>query len=426
MSADPLLRERLLPNGLRLLVSPMPAVRSVTVSFYVGAGARYETPAEAGISHLVEHCCFKGSARRPTARLISEAIEGVGGVLNAGTDRELTVYYAKAPSAHLDLALDVVLDLAIRPTFDLRELEKERQVILEELAMIEDNPGEIAELALDELLWPNSALGRDVAGTPASVRAIARERAVAYHRDQYVSSNALLSVAGDVDLDTVADLVMRHSTPWESGSPGDWVRLSPSAPGGPRVGLRAKPTEQANVMIGLPGVSFEHPDRYALDVLASVLGEGMSSRLFIELREELSLAYDVHAYSHHLRDTGALNIFLGVDPDNIMPALDAALRQLALLHDGISDAELHKIREYSKGRLILGMEDTRAVSAWYGGQALLLGRPHSMEEVIARLEAVTREDLARVAHDYIREDRLHLAVVGPFESADPFRQALHF
>ena len=188
--ADPVLDQRVLANGLRVLTTPMPHSRSVTVSFYFGAGSRYEDPAEAGISHLVEHCCFKGSARWPTAPEISAVIEGVGGVLNAGTDREFTVYYAKVPRDHVDLALEVLADIVLRPLFDPAELEKERDVILEELAMVEDNPGQLAEVVLDALLWPGQALGRDVAGTPETVRAIPRDRAVAYRHAQYAPHNA--------------------------------------------------------------------------------------------------------------------------------------------------------------------------------------------------------------------------------------------
>ncbi len=417
-----------LANGLRVLTAVMPHSRSTTVSFYVGAGARYEQPAEAGISHLVEHVCFKGSERRRTAQQISEAIEGVGGVLNAGTDREFTVYYAKVPAAHLDLALDVVLDLVLRPLFDGDELEKERRVILEELAMVEDHPSQLVELALDGLLWPGQALGRDVAGTPDSVRSIPRDRAVSYRRDHYTPDNAVLAVAGAVDPQAVVDIVQAATERWDFGNPGPREQAAswPDAqPAGRRIGLRSKPTEQAHLMVGLPGLSLEDPDRYALGLLTGVLGEGMSSRLFVELREERALVYDVQAYATQLCDTGALSIYLGVDPDNALPAMEIALHELGRMRQGVPPAELAKIREYTKGRMLLNLEDTRAVSAWYGGQALLQRRMQSVEEIIAAIDAVTDDDLVRVADALIRDERLHLALVGPFETIDSFVPALH-
>ena len=421
-----MLDARTLPNGLRLLMAPLAHTRSATVSFYFAAGARYERPQEAGVSHLVEHVCFKGSRRRPTAQAISTAIERVGGVLNAATDREYTVYYAKVPAPRLDLALDVVVDLALRPVFDPAELEKERQVILEELAMVEDSPAELAEVAIDALLWPGQALGRDVAGTPESVRGIPAERATAYHRDQYTPPNAVLAVAGALEPDRVEEQVAALTEHWDFGAPAAWERARPLRPERSRVALRAKPTEQATLIVGLPGLAADHPDRFALQLLVGVLGEGMSSRLFVLLREDLGLVYDVHAAAAYLHDTGAVSMFLGVDPDNAMQALALTLRELARLRQPVLAEELERVREYIKGRMLLSFEDTRAVSAWYGGQALLQNRTRPVEEITAELDAVSTADLERVAAELIDEARLHLAVVGPFESAQPFEQALHF
>lgn len=424
--SDPALHQRTLQNGLRVLATPMPHSRSVTVSFYFSAGSRFEDPSEAGISHLVEHCCFKGSQRWPTAPEISQAIEGIGGALNAGTDREYTVYYAKVPAAHVELAMDVVADIVLRPHFDATELEKERNVILEELATVEDNPGQLAEVVLDGLLWPGQALGRDVAGTPASVRAIPRDRAVAYRHDQYTPDTALISIAGAVDPDRAFALAERATAEWQHGSADDPESYRAPAKDVPRMRLHAKQSEQAHLMIGLPGLSARNEDRYALSLLTTALGDGMSSRLFVSLREELGLAYDVHAYASNLRDTGSLSLYLGVDPENALPALRAALDQLGGIREGIPLAELNRVREYLKGRMLLNMEDTRAVSSWYGGQALLLDRTRSVDEIVARFEAVEADALAAIADRVIRDDALHLAVVGPFEAEEPFQEALHF
>lgn len=423
--SDQLLDSRRLPNGLRLLTSPMPHTRSATISIYVGAGSRYEADQDAGISHMVEHVCFKGTERWPTAQQISEAIEGVGGVLNAATDRELTVYYAKVPRDHLELALGIVTDMVIHPLFDKAELDKERNVIVEELAAVEDNPAQLVELDLDQLLWPDHPLGRDVAGTPDTVKAIPHQRVVDYHRRQYGPRNTLIAVAGAVDPDAVARSLETLTATWEFDQPDAWTPVAPLSSDHERVNLRTKDTEQANVMIGLPGLDADHPDRYALSLIAGVLGEGMSSRLFLKIREELGLAYDVNAYASTMHDTGVFAIYLGVDPDNTMAAIRATLDQLGHIRDGITAAELTKIREYIKGRMLLNMEDTRAVSSWYGAQTLLLDRTRSVDEVVADVEAVTLDDLARVADTLIRDNCLHLAVVGPFETDAPFRDALH-
>ena len=412
-----------LDNGLRILATPMPHTRSATVSFYVGAGSRYEADELAGVSHLVEHCVFKGSAARPKAVEISTAIEGVGGIINAATDRELTVYYAKAPALELETALDVVLDMVCRPRFEPSELEKERLVILEELAQVEDSPGQLAGLLLDSLLWRGTPAGRDIAGTPDSVRAIPYEATVNYWRGQYAPSNALVSVAGALDVEAVTEQIAKLTEHWSHAEPQPW-RDAPIDAEGARVALRTKDAEQAHLILGLPALPSRHPDRYAFGLLASILGDGMSSRLFLKVREELGLVYDVHAYQSQLRDSGALQIYLGVDPENALDALQAALAELGRIREGVSEEELDRSRRFAAGRMMMGLEDTRAVSAWNGGQALMFGDVLSVDAVNAEFDAVTGDDIARLANEYIRSEELRLAVVGPMTDASPFEAAL--
>ena len=416
---------RVLPNGLRVLSAPMPHTRSVTVSFYVGAGARYEADELAGVSHLVEHCVFKGSAARPQAADISMAIEGVGGVINAATDREYTVYYAKAPAPQLDTALDVILDLVCRPIFDAAELEKERQVILEELAAVEDSPPQLAGLAMDALFWAGTPVGRDIAGTPQSVAGIPYEATVNYWRSQYAPSNALISLAGALDPEDAAARVAEHTADWHFGEPQPWAP-APLADNGRRVALRQKETEQTQLVVGLPSVSANHADRFALALLVGMLGDGMSSRLFIRVREELGLAYDIHAYSSALQDSGAMYVYLAVDPERTVEALQATLGELERMRQGVEAEELERARRYIEGRMLLGLEDTRAVSGWNGQQELLRGEIKSVDEVAAAYEAVTVEDIARVADEYVREERLRLAVVGPHGDAGALESVLRF
>lgn len=416
---------RVLPNGLRVLSTPMPHTRSVTVSFYVGAGSRYEPDRLAGVSHLVEHCVFKGSAARPQAADISMAIEGVGGVLNAATDREYTVYYAKTPAPQLDTALDVILDLVCRPIFDADELEKERKVILEELAAVEDSPAQLAGLAMDALLWADTPIGRDIAGTPDSVAAIPHADTVDYWRSQYAPANALISLAGALDPEDAAARVAEHTAGWDFGQPQPWA-ATPLAANGRRVAFRRKETEQTHLAIGLPGLSANHPDRFAMSLLVGILGDGMSSRLFIRVREELGLAYDVHAYNSSLHDSGAIYVYLAVDPEHAVEALRAALGELARMRDGVDADELERARRYVQGRMLLQLEDTRAVSGWNGHQELLRGEIKTVDEVAAAYEAVATEDLARIADQYIHEEALRLSIIGPHADPAPLETALRF
>lgn len=419
MTDTPFYQRTVLPNGLRILTSAMPHTHSVSVSLYVGAGSRYEREREAGVSHFVEHLLFKGTEKRPTAQEVAEAIDGVGGVLNGGTDREYTVYYIKVARPHMDLALDVLFELVRRPLMDPSEMEKERQVILEELAMVADSPPQLVDLLLDSLLWPENPLGRDVAGTPETVNGIDRAMVMGYLAQQYVPNNILVSVAGNIVHEEVVDAITAALGDWKGGKPAAWLPAVSS--NGTRCAVHYKATEQAHVSVAVPGLPLSHPDRHAISFLSVVLGEGMSSRLFIELREKRGLVYDVHSYSAHFLDAGAFNVYTGVDPKNAVAALDLVLTELSRIReDGPTAVELTKARELSKGRLMLRMEDTRNVSGWIGAQDLLMGNVRSIEDAVAEMDAVTLEDLQRVAREIIDPAKLHLAVVGPYRSDKKF------
>jgi predicted Zn-dependent peptidase len=413
-----------LANGLRVLTSPLPHTRSVSVSLFVGAGSRYEEDSVAGISHFVEHMLFKGTDRRRSPREISEAIEGVGGVMNAATDKELTVYWAKVPVDHFSVALDVLLDQLLHSRIDPIELERERKVVIEEIAMVEDNPGEIAGLLFESLMWPEQALGRDIAGSRESVEGISRASMLDYLASQYVPENTVLAVAGNLTPDRVVGEVVEQTADWRSGPFRAW---QPAADGQTkwRVGVRSKRTEQAQIVLGYPAYSAFHPDRYTLDVLNTILGEGMSSRLFLEIREMRSLAYDVHSGVSHYADTGAFVLSAAVDPKKADECIRAIRGELDRVRTQlVPHAELVKAKEYIKGRMLLRMEDSRAVSSWTGGQELLRRHIRTVDEVVAAVDAVTAEDIHRVAQDVIRDDRANLAVVGPYRSQERFERLL--
>jgi predicted Zn-dependent peptidase len=412
-----------LANGLRVLTAPMPHTRSVAVSFYVGAGSRYETEEISGLSHFLEHMLFKGTERRPTSQEISETVDAVGGVLNAGTDRELTVYYAKVAAPHFPIALDLLVDMLRNSRMEEAEIEKERRVVIEELAAVKDSPAQQADVLLDEVMWPDQPLGWDVAGTEESVNALSPRAITEYFRRQYVPNNVILSVAGAIEPEQVLYAIEAQAGDWQPGEPSGW---SPAVNGqqAPRIRTRYKKTEQAHISLAVRGVSNQDPDRYAVDLLSAILGEGMSCRLFMELRERRSLCYDIHSYTSHYLDTGAFSVYAGVEPSRVDEAIGAMLEQLALTKQGIPEAELRKAKELTKGRLLLRMEDTRSVSGWVGVQELLTGEVRSVDEVVEQVEAVTTDDLQRVATALFRTDALNVAIVGPYRSPKRFQPLL--
>jgi predicted Zn-dependent peptidase len=401
----------------------MPHTYSVALSIYVGAGSRYETAPESGVSHFVEHMVFKGTEKRPSAQLISEAVDGVGGVLNAATDREFTVYYAKVARPHMELALDVLVDLLRGPLFDPEELEKERKVVLEELASVADSPGQQVDLLLDELLWPNQPLGWDVAGTKESIEGMTRQRSLDYMSRQYLANNIVVSVAGNIDHEEIVSLIAAKFKGALAGKAGAWFPAE-NGQTAPRSSVLYKRTEQSHIAMAVRGLPLEHPDRYALDLLSVLFGEGMSSRLFMELRERQGLCYDVHAYVSHFLDAGSFGVYAAVDPARGRDAVAALIAEMSKLREGIPEEELRKAKELAKGRLLLRMEDTRSVSAWLGSQEMLTGRVLSPEEVVSRIEAVTPADMARVIDTILRRDHLNLAIVGPYRSDKRFAPLL--
>jgi len=399
---------------------------SVSLTLYVGAGSRYERAEEAGVSHFLEHMLFKGTEKRRTAKEIAEAVDGVGGLLNGATDREYTVYYIKVARLHMDLALDVLVELVRRPLLDPAEMEKERQVVIEELAMVADSPAQMADLLLDSILWPDNPLGRDVAGTPDSVSAISRKALVRYLQTQYVPNNTVIAIAGNVDHEEVVAAIRRALGDWPTGRPASWLPdVESNPPKADRCAVRYKSTEQAHISLAVRGIPLNHPDRHALSFISVILGEGMSSRLFVELREKRGLVYDISSYVSHFLDTGAFNVYTGVDPKNAVEALKVVIAELARLSgQGPTSEELTKARELSKGRLLLRMEDTRNVSGWIGGQELLQGTVRNVEEAVAEIDAVTLEDLQRLSREIIDPRRAYLAVVGPYRSDKRFAALL--
>jgi len=400
-----------------VLTSSMPHTRSVSIAFFVGAGSRHEPDPIAGVSHFLEHMLFKGTVSRPSPLAVAEEIEGVGGVINAATDKELTVFYAKVGHQHFNTALDVLCDTLRYSLLDQIELEKERKVVIEELAMSEDSPAELVAMLTDEMLWPDHPLGRDVGGSKESVSGLTRDDLLSYIGRYYVPNNIVLAVAGNITHEQVVESTSALLSDWRAGEQASWT---PATIRGirPEVRLRAKKTEQAHVAYAIPALSSMDPDRFALDVLNTVLGDGMSSRLFLQIREQLGLAYDVHSYVCRFQDDGALIVGAGVHPKQLGPTVNAIRNELRGIRERVPDRELTKARRYITGRIQLRMEDTGAVASWLGRQELLRGSVYTVDDVVEIIDGITAEDLQRVADRVFAPDRGQLAVVGPFRSEE--------
>jgi predicted Zn-dependent peptidase len=401
-----------LNNGLRVITETMPRTRSVSICIFIGVGSRYESEAQAGVSHFIEHLCFRGTPKRTTAREISEAIEGVGGIINAGTDKELTIYWCKVAQPHLTLALDVLADILRNSRFDPADIERERQVITEEINMSLDSPAQLVNMLIDELLWPQHPLGRDIAGSKESVAAITRETIVGYLGQKYLPANTVVSIAGAGEHNEMVAAVEEALGEWKGTKPNPSYSLYKEREFTP-LRIETKETEQAHLCLALSGLPLLHPKRFTLDLLNVILGEGMSSRLFTEIRDKMGLAYSIHSYAEHFADTGSIAVYAGVEPKNLQLAVKAILEQLSRLKEPIPQAELTKAKELSKGRLLLRMEDSRAVAGWMGGQEILTRRILSVDEVIAIVDTISAEEIQQLAQELLVANQLRLAVVGP-------------
>ncbi|OGN96442.1 MAG: hypothetical protein A2Y89_04830, partial [Chloroflexi bacterium RBG_13_51_18] len=398
----------ILDNGLRLITATMAHTRSVAINFFIGTGSRYESEEQNGISHFIEHVCFKGTEKHPTSTDISSVIEGVGGMLNAGTDKELTVYWCKVAEPHFLSALDVLADILLNSKFDPAEIEKERQVIIEEINMSLDSPGQRVSMLIDEILWPGHPLGRDIAGSKETVAAMTREMMLDYLAGQYQPQNTVLAIAGAIDHRETIDAVNRATAGW--GTPRPPTKYAPyRKKTGRRVLIEKRDTEQTQLCLALPGVSMVHPERFKLDLLNIILGEGMSSRLFTEIRDKLGLAYSIQSYSEHFLDTGVMAISAGVDNKNLAVAVRAIMAELARLKERIPEAEIRKAKELFKGRIMLRMEDSRSVAGWTGSQEILLGEILTVDEVINIVDAITAGELQKISGEILKGEGLHLA-----------------
>jgi predicted Zn-dependent peptidase len=413
-----------LDNGLRILTAPMESAQSVTCAIMLAAGSRYETAETNGIAHFAEHMFFKGTERRPTARDISMEIDGIGGEFNAFTGKEYTGYYVKCAAESRDIALDVLVDMLRNSKFDPEEIEREKGVIVEEMNMYYDTPRDYIGGVYEELLYDDQPLGWDIIGRKETIRGATRDTFTSYLDHWYKPTRMVVGVGGKIGdgLDERIQELLGDAPQTDTGEPAP-VRLSPN--GDARVKVHTKASDQAHVCLGVHSYPLEHPDRYVLQVLATVLGGGMSSRLFTEVRERRGLAYYVYGLNHSYTDAGSFYAQAGVDIQRIDDAVSTIAHELHQIADEAVPAdELEKAKSFAKGRFVLQLETSQGLIMFGLRREVLEGKTPDPEEILAELDKVTAEDVQRVARDVIAQRGLNLAVIGPFDDPSRFETLL--
>lgn len=408
------MRATRLPNGIRVLSEELAELASATVGIWVENGSRYEASAQSGISHFLEHLFFKGTERR-TAMQIAEEIDAVGGVINAFTSKEYTCYYAKVLPEQVPLALDVLGDIFLHSKFAEEEIERERSVILQEISQAEDTPDDYVHDLFGLAFWPGHPLSRPVAGSAETVGPLQRTDFLRFLEARYRPDRVLLSAAGKVRHDELVDVVSRTFGVL-SGATGAAVDLPPT----PRAGLTVhhKPLEQVHICLGAPGIAHADPDRYAAHLLSQALGGGMSSRLFQEVRERRGKAYSVYSFLPTFRDTGYLGVYVGTSAEWAREVLDVIQAELTkIARDGLGAEELTRSKTQMKGGLVLGLETSDSRMSRIARNEIYFGRDVPLEEVAAGVDAVSNDDVVRVAREMFRPEALAVTVLGDLKGA---------
>ncbi|MDQ3513505.1 MAG: insulinase family protein [Chloroflexota bacterium] len=423
-TAEKLYEKTTLANGVRVVTGEMTGVRSASLIFYYGIGSRYEPPVIQGVSHFLEHMLFKGTTKRPDPGQISEAIEGVGGILNAATGRESTNYWCKVPSTHFAMAFEVLADILRESRVDAADLSKERLVIVEEIRGSNDSPEDVVHDVIDDVVWGDQGVGRPIAGTEETVGAITQEGMVDFWRRNYGPQRLVIASAGDVRHEDVVELAERHFGDLAAADGDPYVRTIDEQAGA-RVRLVTRETEQAHLCLAMPALPYTTERRYVQSTIEAILSSGMSSRLFQEIREKRGLVYSVYGYFRAYEDVGQGVVYAGTDLGRVEEAVEAIVGELRKLRDvPIPVEEFERTKELRKGRLLMGLEDSRSVASWIGSQELTYGEIKTPEEVMAKIEAVTIDDVQDLSSELFRADRLSLALVSPLSESAPYEKLL--
>jgi predicted Zn-dependent peptidase len=419
---------KVLGNGLRVITIPMPSFESATAMVMVGAGSRYETRQNTGISHFLEHMAFKGTTKRPTAQDIAGLIDGVGGEFNAFTSKEVTGYFVKSAVTHVELCLDVLSDMLQNSKLDQKEIDKEKGVILEEKNLYEDTPSRHIGDIYEMLLYGDTPLGWEIVGTKEVIQSINRQNFVDYMGSLYSPDNITVVVAGGIDTLKTEALIQKY---FGEMKPFDIISYEkqPENQIKPSLFIKEKNTEQVHIGIGFRTVSTHNEEKHTLSVLAAILGGGMSSRLFSEVREKRGLAYYVRTGAEHYQDVGNLVSTAGLDPKRVEEGIAVIVNEYAKIassKSGISKDELSKAKEFLKGHFVLELEDSRAVAGFFAQSEILEDEIETPEELIAKIDKVTMEEVEEAAKKYFKENQLNLAIIGNFPDRQRFEKLLKF
>lgn len=428
--------KHILKNGLTVLLVPMPSVKSATVLAFVNTGSRYEPAKWGGISHFLEHMVFKGTAKYPTSKELAEAVDAVGAEFNAFTGKEYTGYYVKSSSNHIPLALDVVSDMLLTPRLLDEDLQREKGVIIEEMNMYADTPARHIGDVFEQLMFAGSDLGRDIIGTKKTVMNLQRNDFVSYMKEWYGLGNVVLTIAGDATALANKNLMKQIEEAFSKTSDtsdrqnGGARQYGKVLSAGSTLHIEYKKTEQAHFVMAVPGLERGHKDRFVLGVLSSLFGGNMSSRLFTEVREKRGLCYYVRSDGDSYHDVGSFGASAGVDPKRVDEAVKVVREEFYALadHTGskrVTDDEVRRAKDYLTGKTILDFEDSESIANYYGSKQLLEGKVVTQAEALAKIAAVTPEDVRRVASELITNDaKLYFAMIGPFKDEVRFEKVL--
>jgi len=417
-----------LPNGIRFIHVAVPSLESATFTVWYGVGSRYETDSVAGISHFLEHMAFKGGKKYPNARAVSETLDALGADNNASTSQEYTNYYVRAATSILPKAVDVLADALLSPVLSESEIEKERGVIIEEINMYEDDPKDYVNLLYGQAIYPNHPLGRDIAGTRQSVRGIKKNDFVEFRDSHYQPEDIVITVSGGIEYTKALSLVEQYFGGLKKSGYQRTYKDFKVEQKAPVIKLKNKKTEQANLIIGFPGNKHGQKTRYAEALMGIILGGGMSSRLFREVREKRGLAYAIYASSSHYMDTGEFSAYAGVPVTKASKALRVILDEfykLTSAKHGINRKELNKAKEFFKGHMALSMESTKWINYFFGHEEIKGGELKTTEEVFKAIDKVEVDEILEVAKGLFDAKKINLAVVGPYKSSVEFSSVIN-
>lgn len=412
-----------LPNGLKVITVPMPSLESVTVTIWMKTGSRNENSKNNGISHFLEHMFFKGTTNRPTAKQIAEEIDSIGGIQNAGTSKEYTEYYIKCRSDKVETAFDLLSDMTLNSLLDAKEIEREKGTIIEEIRMYEDTPMMAIGEVFESLIYEGHTLGMDIAGTEKTVTEMKREDFINYRNDFYNPKNMILTVAGGVTVEEVTVLSKKYFSKLEDKVTSDVLKTFKVEQKSPKLKLHDKKKEQTHVILGYLADGKNYKGKYAQTLLATILGGGMSSRMFTEVRERRGLAYSIRTSMDRYTDIGYLGTYAGLDTKRAVEAVTVMLEEHKKIVNGkapITEKELNKAKEFIKGHLALALEDTSDVSSFFGDQELFSEKVLTPEEVFEKIDKVTMVEVNNEAKRLFVPERLNLAIIGPYENDKDF------